>query len=220
MLYFCNTICTDIYCFLSLVEFNISSIGLILIIIMNRNFFKNIIILLSLIFFTTSCFKNFPGGDALKNPPDPKKRIAKNLEQGKGFRLSDTMKKGVRGTNYEFASSNELWRASLDVIDFMPLTSANYSGGILITDWYTDSENPNESIKIIIRFLTNEIRSDALSIKIFYKSCNSDNNCKVTEKESSLKNELRKEILKKATLYKKDIEKNVKPYEYPDISRE
>tara|TARA_B100000900_G_scaffold414916_1_gene443043 strand:- start:1389 stop:1952 length:564 start_codon:yes stop_codon:yes gene_type:complete len=187
---------------------------------MNPNFFKNIIILLSLIFFTTSCFKNLPGGDALKNPPNPKKRVAKNLEEGKGFRLSDSMKKGVGGTNYEFASSNELWRASLDVIDFMPLTSANYSGGILITDWYTDSKSPNESIKIIIRFLTNEVRSDALSIKIFYKSCNSDNNCKVTEKESSLKNEIRKEILKKATLYKNDKQNNVKPYVYPKNSQE
>ena len=187
---------------------------------MNPDFFKKIIIFLSLILFTSSCFKSLPGGDALKNPPDPKKRVAKNLEEGKGFRLSDTMKKGVRGTNYEFASSNELWRASLDVIDFMPLTSANYSGGILITDWYTDSENPNESIKIIIRFLTNEVRSDALSIKIFYKSCNSDNNCTVTEKESSLKNEIRKEILKKATLYKNDKQNNVKPYVYPNNSQE
>ncbi len=187
---------------------------------MNPNFFKNIIILLSLIFFTTSCFKNLPGGDALKNPPNPKKRVAKNLEEGKGFRLSDSMKKGVGGTNYEFASSNELWRASLDVIDFMPLTSANYSGGILITDWYTDSKSPNESIKIIIRFLTNEVRSDALSIKIFYKSCNSDNNCTVTQKESSLKNEIRKEILKKATLYKNDKQNNVKPYVYPKNSQE
>ena len=51
----------------------------------------------------------------------------------------------------------------------MPLTSANYSGGIIITDWYSDNQNPNESIKISIRFLTNEIRSDALNIKIFYK---------------------------------------------------
>ena len=72
--------------------------------------------------------------------------------------------------DFEFASSNELWRASLDVIDFMPLASANYSGGILITDWYSE-KNPNESIKITIRFLTNEIRSDALDIKIFNKKC-------------------------------------------------
>ena len=72
--------------------------------------------------------------------------------------------------HFEFASSNELWRASLDIIDFMPLTSANYSGGVIITDWYSDN-NPQEYIKLTIRFLTNEIRSDALDIKIFYKKC-------------------------------------------------
>ena len=53
----------------------------------------------------------------------------------------------------------------------MPIATANYSGGILITDWYSDNENLNESIKISIRFLTNEVRSDALDIRIFYKKC-------------------------------------------------
>ena len=76
-----------------------------------------------------------------------------------------------RGGTFEFASSNELWRASLDTIDFMPLASVNYSGGIIITDWYSTDQNSNESIKISIRFLTNEIRSDALDIKVFNKKC-------------------------------------------------
>ena len=162
-----------------------------------------------------SCAK-LPGGDAIKNPPNPKKRVAKNLSEGKGFRINNKSFKG--STNFEFASSNELWRASLDTIDFIPLASANYSGGILITDWYSDDNASNESIKITIRFLTNEIRSDALDIKIFYKSCNVSLNCSIVEKDSSLKNELRKEILKKAAIYKKQInEKNYKEYEYPSI---
>ena len=128
--------------------------------------------------------------------------------------------KNLSKTSYEFASSNELWRASLDTIDFMPLTSANYSGGIIITDWYSDNSSPNESIKIIIRFLTNEIRADALNIKIFYKNCKSITNCLITEKETSLKNELRKEILKKAAIYKKDFnDKNFKKYDYPENAR-
>ena len=93
-------------------------------------------------------------GDARKSPPDPKERVKRNLEQGKGFRLMDSVKKGG-STNFEFASSNELWRASLDVIDFMPLSSVNYSGGIIISDWYSSDENSNESVKISIRFLTN-----------------------------------------------------------------
>ena len=81
-----------------------------------------------------------------------------------------TKLKGLRkgSGEFEFASSNPLWRASLDIIDFMPLATANYSGGIIVTDWYSDDVNSNESIKLSIRFLTNEIRSDAIDLKIFY----------------------------------------------------
>ena len=154
-----------------------------------------------------SCGK-FPGADAKKFPPDPKLRVAKNLEEGRGFRLSDMGKKSNGGGNFEFASSNELWRASLDTIDFIPLASVNYSGGIIITDWYSADSSTNENIKISIRFLTNEIRSDALSIKIFTKTCLKNNNCKVFETNETLVPELTKQILKTAALYKKnEIEK-------------
>ncbi len=94
-----------------------------------------------IIFTLTSCGKGFfKPGDARKNPPDPKLRVKKNLEEGKGFRLNNAIS-GNKETNFEFASSNELWRASLDVLDFMPLTSANYSGGVIITDWYSEQNN-------------------------------------------------------------------------------
>ena len=177
-----------------------------------------IILISALLLFLNSC--KLPGGDALKNPPNAKDRAAKRIEEGKGFRLSNATK-SMGGTNYEFASSNELWRASLDTIDFMPLTSANYSGGIIITDWYSDNSTPDESLKIIIRFLTNEIRSDSLDIKIFYKKCSSLTNCLVSEKETSLKSELKKEILKKASIYKKDSDiKNFEKYDYPDNNRD
>jgi len=153
------------------------------------------------------------GADAKKYPPDPKLRVKKNMEEGRGFRLMDTVNKRKGSTNYEFASSNELWRASLDAIDFMPLASVNYSGGIIITDWYSNSQNSNENIKISIRFLTNEIRSDALDIKIFKKICKNNLNCKISEGYNNLISELRKKILKNAKIYeaqKKD--KNFKPY--------
>ena len=89
---------------------------------------------------------------------------------------------GNKSTNYEFSTSNPLWRATFDVIDFMPLSSVNYSGGIIITDWYSSEQNLNESIKISIRFLTNEIRSDALDIKIFTRKCLENlMNCKIIE---------------------------------------
>jgi Domain of unknown function (DUF3576). len=158
-----------------------------------------------------SC-ENMPGGDARENPPDPDLRVKKNLGEGRGFRL-DSAFKNNKGGDFMFASSNELWRASLDIIDFMPLSSVNYSGGIIVTDWYSDGKNLNESVKISIRFLSNEVRADALDIKIFYKKCNQMASCEVTQKKGSLLVELKREILSKATIYKKENkDKNFKEY--------
>ena len=176
-------------------------------------FFKNITILLSIIFLLTSC-KNgkLPGADARKVPYDARERVKRNIEEGKGFRLANVVKK-KGGGNFEFASSNELWKASLDTIDFIPLASVNYSGGIIITDWYSADSNSNEVIKISIRFLTNEIRSDALDIKVFTKECDDKNKCFVSEKSNDLVVQLKKEILKKAAIYEKENpKKKIKPY--------
>ena len=178
--------------------------------------FKLPLIILAVLFLS-SC------GDALKYrkvdanefPPDPKLRIKKNMEEGRGFRLLDTMNN--RNSTYDFASSNPLWRATLDTLNFMPLVSANYSGGIVITDWYSENNSPNQSIKISIRFLTNEIRSDALDINIFVKECsNSLANCQVKQSDGNLKMELASNILKKAAIYEKDFKEQYKennPYE-------
>ena len=175
-------------------------------------------VLFSLIIFTlNSCAKEgfFKTGDARKVSPDPRERVKKNLEEGKGFRLNDAIKdRAGKGGNFEFASSNELWRASLDIIEFMPLTSANYSGGIIITDWYSNNNNPNETIKITIRFLSNEIRSDAVDINVFYKKCDADFKCVVQKNNKNIESELRREILKKATIYQKQTRAKNKSY-YP-----
>ena len=161
--------------------------------------FIKLLLMLQIIISLNSCGIYKPT-DAKKFPPNPKERVAKNLEEGKGFRLFDNTGLG-KGTNFDFASSNELWRATLDTIDFMPLTTANYSGGIIVTDWYSDNQNLNNNIKITVRFLTNEIRSDALDLKIFYKNCDSSNKCKIIEQKGNLSKELKKEILKKASKY-------------------
>ena len=151
--------------------------------------------------------------DARKFPPNPELRVKKNIEEGRGFRLDSAIKGNMKGGDFLFASANELWRASLDTIDFMPLSSVNYSGGIIITDWYTDEENIDESVKISIRFLTNEVRDDALDIKVFYKKCNQVASCKISQKTGSLVAELKKEILTKATIYKKEKkDKNFREY--------
>ena len=137
-------------------------------------------------------------------PPEPEKRVQKNLQEGKGFTIMGSMNKNKSG-DFDFATSNEMWRASLDILDFMPLTSADYGGGLIITDWYSDQGNSNDAIKISIRFLSNEIRADALKIKVFSKQCEITANCKVSQNSPKIENELKVAILKKAAKYKKDI---------------
>ena len=185
--------------------------------------FSLAILFMIILIFLNSCGKNFfRGADARKVSPDPRERVKKNLEEGKGFRIDNAVK-GVRrgGGTFEFASSNELWRASLDIIEFMPLTSANYSGGIIITDWYSNSTNPNETIKITIRFLSNEIRSDAIDINVFYKKCDADYKCVVQKNNENIEAELRREILKKATIYQKQTKaKNKSFYPTPKMGGE
>ena len=157
--------------------------------------------LIAILFHLNSCGIYRPT-DASEFPPEPKKRVAKNIEEGRGFRLFGDQNEG--GGTFNFATSNELWRASLDTLDFMPLISADYSGGILITDWYNENDNYEDYIKISVRFLTNEIRSDALNIKVYTKKCININECAINEDNPEIKNKLISTILTKASKYKKD----------------
>ena len=158
-------------------------------------------------------------GCGIYKPVDVKKtsvtgteRARQNIEEGKGFRLFDGQR--LRGTTFEFASSNELWRASLDTLDFMPLSLANYSGGIIVTDWYSSDGSVDESVKISVRFLSNEIRSDAIDVDVFYKKCVTPSNCSINKQDGQLKKEITRQILAKATIFKKQSkDKNFKPYQ-------
>jgi hypothetical protein len=146
--------------------------------------------------------------DAKKYPPQPELRVKDNIEEGRGFKLTRGIGNNGKNGKFEFANANPLWRASLDTIDFMPLLSVDYGGGIIITDWYGE-ENENDAIKITIQFLSNEVRSDALNIKVFKKKCTNLTNCKVIQSQSDIDQELRVAILKRAAQYTSDdIEKN------------
>ena len=180
------------------------------------NLKRKILILLSILIFLTQagCKAIKPKKVSAKDfPPDPRQRVEKNMNEGKGFRV---MGNNNKGTNYEFASANPLWRATLDTLDFMPLASANYSGGIVITDWYSENNSPNESVKISVRFLTNEIRSDALDINVYLKKCSENlTNCSISQNNNDLVADLNLSILKKATKYRKEIiDKNKKENPY------
>ena len=165
---------------------------------MNLNLLK-ILGTILLIFLITSC----KGGDARKNPPQPELRVKKNLEEGRGFRFGKGAK---RGGDFDFASSNPLWRGAVDVLDFVPLTNASYSGGIIITEWFSaenNSGNTNRELKLTVRFMSNEIRADAIQVLVFEKSC-IQNDCKTKKIKSKLENELKLAILKKAALFERD----------------
>tara|TARA_B100000700_G_C14762779_1_gene722957 strand:+ start:280 stop:768 length:489 start_codon:yes stop_codon:yes gene_type:complete len=138
--------------------------------------------------------------DARKNPTNANERIQKNMEEGRGFKLSELGKN--RGGDFLFSSSNPMWRATMEKLTFAPLSVVDYGGGIIITDWFSEEEN-DEQIKIAIRFLTNEIRSDALKVIIHKKKCASFNNCKIVAIENSTNNEIKLAILKKAAQLKK-----------------
>ena len=148
--------------------------------------------------------------DARKVSPNSAERVKKNLEEGKGI----TLMGGISGrgkTNYQFASSNPMWRATLEILDFLPLANVDYSGGIITTDWYNEGTASDESIKITIRLLTNEIRADGLKIIVNKKKCNVQQKCSIKKISSTLENELRLAILKKAVIFEEEyIKKNRK----------
>ena len=154
-----------------------------------------------------SCGSNiFRKADVKDTPINVNDRVKKNIEEGRGIRFG---KGGSKGGVFDFASSNELWRASIEVLDFVPFTNASYSGGILITEWFdggsNDSANNNRNLKITVRFLTNEIRSDALGISIHEKICGiNGTSCSIKKISSNLENEIKIAILKRAAFLEKN----------------
>ena len=151
--------------------------------------------------------------DTKTNPINDADKRKKNLEEGRGFRLSSALKKN--NGNFDFASSNPLWRASLNVLNFIPLVNADYGGGIIITDWFSEGSSEN-SIKITVRFLSNEIRADGLEVIIHEKKCSSGI-CQTSLTENNINSEIKLAILKKAAVLKNADTKKArkKEGEYP-----
>ena len=164
--------------------------------IFSTKFFKksSIVLLALALLYLNSCGLYRPT-DARKVPPNSDERVKKNQAEGKGFTLGGLGKNN--GGTFQFASSNPLWRASLDILDFMPIINASYSGGIIITDWY-DENDSKSSIKITVKFLSNEIRPDGLEVLVYKKNCKSFESCQSNKEDSKINSELKFAILKKA----------------------
>ena len=157
--------------------------------------------------------------DSRKVPYNVNDRVQKNLEEGRRIKFG---KAGARGGAFEFASSNEMWRATIEILDFIPLNNADYGGGIIITDWYSEDGNDSDSLKIMVRFLSNEVRADGLKVTVYKKECKLNSGiqtCSTQLDKSEIGQELKLAILKKAAVYKnqsqekekKEFMKNRKP---------
>ena len=140
--------------------------------------------------------------DLRKVPGDPKSKRERNIREGRGFRAMGILEKKGSG-NFQFASSNEMWRATLDLLDFTPLSNVDYSGGVIITDWFSESSD-QDALKITVRFLSNEIRVDGLKVIIHKKICKKIDDCKVIKDDTTLGQEIKLAILREAAI----IEKN------------
>ncbi len=171
--------------------------------------FTVFIFILSFLMVSSCAVPDFakPTKISKNTPVNAKERARKNVDEGRGVSLKGMMS-GNKSTNYEFSTSNPLWRASLEIIDFMPLATVDYSGGIIITDWYNDAQNFDESIKITVRFLSTEVRSDSIKIIVHNKKCKTNQSCAVNEMDSNIKFELQKSILRKAALLKEEAKKS------------
>tara|TARA_X000001036_G_scaffold197528_1_gene185996 strand:+ start:801 stop:1376 length:576 start_codon:yes stop_codon:yes gene_type:complete len=164
------------------------------------SFLKNFFFLIFVLAVLQSCGAlKFKRSDVKDNPINDAEKREKNVREGRGISIGGD--KGRSGS-FDFATSNEMWRAAMDVLDFVPLTTADYGGGIIITDWYSDDLNSQESVKIMINFLTNEIRADGLKVKIYKKVCNDKQKCNTQLMTSELDNEIKLAVLKKAAQLK------------------
>ena len=168
---------------------------------------KIIVFLLLIICSLLSCAKTDPTtNEKILIEPSPDKRAREFADRGGG--IFGDIGKSKSGTNFEFASSNVLWRATLKSLDFLPLVNADYSGGVIIYDWYSESINSKDTLKITVRFLNNEVKSNSLQVIAHKKICEEYNKCIIERLDEKFSNEIKENIL--LTARKLKIEENKK----------
>ena len=180
---------------------------------MKKTFIINKIAVLFLVLTLVSECGIYRKTDSRKVPYNVNDRVQKNIEEGRRIKFG----KGGKGSGvFEFASSNEMWRATIEILDFIPLNNADYGGGIIITDWYNEGSNSSDSLKIMVRFLSNEVRADGLKVTVYKRECKLNSglqNCSTQIDKSEIGQELKLAILKKAAVYKaKNLEKEKKEF--------
>ena len=168
-----------------------------------RNFIK--IIACFILFSSLTSCGGFKKVDTRKVPISGPERAKQNVKEGRGINLGKAMNRV--STNYEFSTSNPMWRATLDVLDFLPLSTVDYSGGVIISDWYTDNSNKNQALKITVRFLSNTIQTNSIKVTVHSKKCSVNQTCNVEIFKSRIQEELVASILREATILEKQLKK-------------
>ena len=157
---------------------------------------KFIIIFLSFLVLSNCAEKDKVTGEKILIEPDAKKRAQMEAEKSGG--IFGNLGRGNKNVEIEFKNSNVLWRATLKSLDFLPLVNADYAGGIIIYDWYSDNINSKEQIKITVKFLSNELRSDSIEIISHKEICDENNKCSISMLKNNLSNEIKDKILSSA----------------------
>jgi len=157
---------------------------------------KFVKIILTFLFLTSCAATDKVTGEKVLIEPDAKKRAQIEAEKSGG--IFGNLGKNNKNAEIEFKNSNVLWRATLKSLDFLPLINADYAGGVIIYDWYSDNINSKEQIKVTVRFLNNELRSDSIEITSHKKICDDNNKCSVSVLKNSLSNEIKDKILSSA----------------------
>ena len=145
--------------------------------------------------------------DTRKVPISGPERAKQNVREGRGVGLGQIVNRGRGSTNYEFSTSNPLWRATLDILDFLPLSTVDYSGGVIISDWYTDNSDKNQALKITVRFLSNKVQTNSVKVPVHRKKCSVNQACNVELFKSRIGDELIASILKEAAILEKQQKK-------------
>ena len=158
--------------------------------------------LLTILLVLTAC-GGYEKVDQRTRPDGAQAKARKNIEEGRGASIGGLTRGIGRGTTYQFSSSNPMWRASLEVLDFIPLTTVDYSGGVIITDWYNDNAG-SDAIKVTVRFLSNEVRTNSIKVVVHKKSCDNNQNCATNKIDSKIEEELVTSILKLAAKFEKE----------------
>ena len=155
---------------------------------------------------TTSCKGIYKKVDAREVPISGPERAKKNVREGRGVGLGQIMG-GNKNTTYQFSTSNPMWRATLDILDFIPLSTVDYSGGVIISDWYTDDTNKDQALKITVRFLSNVVQTNSVKVTVHRKKCSVNQSCKIDIFKSRIQEELVASILREAAILEKNQKK-------------